>query len=546
MLDTVAIDKAIAKNIHHFSKPGILSVRPGYKIKGGWITGQNAIVIMVAKKRKKVPAKQHIPKKIGGFPTDVRQATTWEKLRHADPHKHAAVLAVQRAEFAQPDFPEERDAQTGQLLARANPRMAVAATGSKPRIPYTPAQGVSLTPVFDTMSMTLCASPDAGWLVLEKFLAGVNAQLTIGMYDFTSAHILAAFKNTLAGKQQLSLVLDHPAPNPTSDQTDEATEQALSTKLGNRQSFAWAAEGSDPKVTSAIFPNAYHIKVAVKDHSIFWLSSGNFNNSNQPDIDPFAPNANMNQINATAKKSDRDWHAVVQHPGLAKVFEAYLKHDLEVARAIQVSPAGKKVAASAAPDSAKTPSPEKPILGKSSPSQYFPPFKIVNQKVKVQPILTPDTGAGNYVANIMALIDSATKKLYMQTQYIHPPDPAKYPGFQKLIEAVKKKIAAGVDVRIILSEYEATGGWLEKLQAAGIDASKYVRIQNGVHNKGFVVDSKVVALGSQNWSGDGVEKNRDASLILFHAGAAQYFEKIFLHDWDNLAKPKLSGQVSSK
>ena len=72
-----------------------------------------------------------------------------------------------------------------------------------------------------------------------------------------------------------------------------------------------------------------------------------------------------------------------------------------------------------------------------------------------------------------------------------------------MIDAVTAKIHKGLDVKVILSEYEATGGWLEKLQAAGLDMTK-VHIQNGVHNKGFVMDSKVVVIGSQNWSGDGV------------------------------------------
>ena len=76
----------------------------------------------------------------------------------------------------------------------------------------------------------------------------------------------------------------------------------------------------------------------------------------------------------------------------------------------------------------------------------------------------------------------------------------------------------------------------EKLQAAGFDLSK-VRIQTGVHNKGFIVDTQVVAIGSQNWSGDGVLHNRDASLIIHNAEAAAYFEAIFLHDWVNMATP---------
>lgn len=76
---------------------------------------------------------------------------------------------------------------------------------------------------------------------------------------------------------------------------------------------------------------------------------------------------------------------------------------------------------------------------------------------------------------------------------------------------------------------------MDRLQAAGVDLN-VVKIQNGVHNKGFVVDSKVVALGSQNWSAEGVLRNHDASVIIENETAAIYYENIFLHDWDKVAK----------
>ena len=123
--------------------------------------------------------------------------------------------------------------------------------------------------------------PDAGWPTLKSFLAGTQSRLTVGMYDFTSAHVLNAVEAALAGKP-LALVLDHPAPNPTRDQTDEETAKALRTALGADFSFAWALERADPLAAAWIYPNAYHIKVAVRDGSAFWLSSGNWNNSNQP------------------------------------------------------------------------------------------------------------------------------------------------------------------------------------------------------------------------------------------------------------------------
>jgi phosphatidylserine/phosphatidylglycerophosphate/cardiolipin synthase-like enzyme len=86
-----------------------------------------------------------------------------------------------------------------------------------------------------------------------------------------------------------------------------------------------------------------------------------------------------------------------------------------------------------------------------------------------------------------------------------------------VIEAQRK----GRDVRIILSQWQLMNGWLDRLQQAGIGMDS-VRIQHGVHNKGFVVDSTTVMLGSQNWSGDGTpaEKvRRDHALSRFVATA---------------------------
>lgn len=67
-----------------------------------------------------------------------------------------------------------------------------------------------------------------------------------------------------------------------------------------------------------------------------------------------------------------------------------------------------------------------------------------------------------------------------------------------------------------------------------------VRIQQNLHNKRFIVDSSVVALGSQNWSDAGTQYNRDATFIIHSPEAARYFEQIFIHDWTYMAKQRVS------
>src|ERR1700675_3082795 len=95
------------------------------------------------------------------------------------------------------------------------------------------------------------------------------------------------------------------------------------------------------------------------------------------------------------------------------------------------------------------------------------------------------------------------------------PSPAATARFPPPPEALPARDAAGVDVRIILSQWQ-NSQWMERLQGAGIDTG-LVPIQNGVHNKGFVVDHQKVVISSQNWSGEGVLANRDAGLIIDNA-----------------------------
>jgi phosphatidylserine/phosphatidylglycerophosphate/cardiolipin synthase-like enzyme len=51
----------------------------------------------------------------------------------------------------------------------------------------------------------------------------------------------------------------------------------------------------------------------------------------------------------------------------------------------------------------------------------------------------------------------------------------------------------------------------------------------------MIIDGEIAVIGSQNWSEDGVSSNRDATLIIYNADAAQYWNGIFMHDWNNLA-----------
>jgi hypothetical protein len=515
------VNAVIEKNMAAFDKPGVLSVRPGYKVKNDWLTNAPAVVVTVRHKVAHPPQGEMLPAEVGGVPVDVRQASPEKALELEDPQKYAAGLRLAPNLGSVPHFPDERTLAGTHPAAAASAHAQLAAI-PKPELTYSGPPGVTLDPVEAPATITLSASPDTGWPTLKAFLAGTAQTLTVGLYDFTAAHVAEAVTASLSGKK-LDLVLDHPGKNPTADQTDATTVSQLRQALDAGFTQAWALTHTDPDATAWVFPTAYHIKVAVRDRSAFWLSSGNWNNSNQPDIDPVTVPADGQQ----ARHRDRDWHVIVESPQLAGVFEDYIKNDLQVASGHNTPP-----------EAAGTPL-MPPSLGSSQtpPFSRFFPAATVTGTIKIAPLLTPDPGV--YSGAISGLIASATQTLYMQFQYIEPPkagDPTAQP-FIDLINAVIDRQAHGVEVKIIMSEFE-TVGYLEQLRAMGLDVVSNVKIQKNVHNKGIVVDGAAVLVSSQNWSADGTLHNRDAGVIIYHQDAAQYFQQVFLHDWENLAAAK--------
>lgn len=264
-VSTAGLENLITAHQTALRQPGVLSVRPGYEITNGWLTGRRAIVATVEHKLADPPTGQALPEQIDGVPVDVRQASPLKRLSltnpetFADEHRFAPNLG------ALPVFPDEHVFTSGGTLALAAAAHPAAHLPPKPSLPYT-TPGVPLTTVTAPMSLQLAASPDNGWPTLRPFVDNTQTALTVGLYDFTSAHVLAAVQAALAGKT-LTLVIDHPGINPTADQTDETTVADLHTTLGDHLTQAWALSRSDPLAAAWIYPYAYHIKVAVQPTS---------------------------------------------------------------------------------------------------------------------------------------------------------------------------------------------------------------------------------------------------------------------------------------
>ena len=483
----------------------VVDVRLGYVFnEDQWITEQRALVVTVRQKRAPAELREAgiapLPQNFGGLPLQVSNPTLADLMRQ--------VRGPGVAEAAFVD---------GQAL--------------REEITYFEPPGASLDEVNENMRVVAHVSPDAGWPTLRDFLDDTRRSLVIGMYDFGAPHIADAVEaaGTKRGFRKLTLVMQKGESvgegTKANDLKDTEVVDQLSKALGSKFKNAWVKKGP---VTGWI-ASSYHIKVAVRDQAAFWLSSGNWQSSNQPDSDPLKENP---QRRVWLEKHNRDWHAIVEHAGLAKTFEQYLNHDF--ANNVGTDPReALDLPDLVLPEALLVPE----TLERTGQFKYFPPFD--EQRVfKIQPLLTPD----NYHAHALALIKSAEDELLIQNQTFKPPGP-NHDKLRELIDAVLERQRAGIKVRIIFRLFIAADARaaLEGLKDRGFDMDS-IQVQTNCHTKGIIVDRRKVLLGSQNWSNDGVSVNRDASLIFDDEPLAKYFADIFEHDWTNLAQRRIGRQ----
>ncbi len=499
------------------SLPGVVAVRPGYRFRRACITSQPAIIVSVLRKQDltEVPVRQLIPRKLGNVLVDVVPANPEEQLRF---FKQATVVAAAGGGNA-PGFIDLT------LPGDEDPESLGVAAVSAPYVP--PAE--PLDPVEEEMTIVCHASPDAGWKNLQDFLLGTQERLTIAMYEFHARHILAALRTALPAPRTLRLILDGGPQNVSSGGiSNDQVKQDLGATLGaSRLTFTWAPVTQDNRTTQGFFPSAYHTKVAVRDGSAFWLSSGNWKSSSQPEANPLANPLPLGFDPVQfQRRSNREWHVIVESPALARRMEAFITHDIEQAQPLQVP--GAQPAVAALPDLfvAST------LLGAAAATAppQFQPEKVISRQLRVRPLFTPD----NYAQSVLPLIQGTQRKLYFQVQNLTPR--LDNPRFRGLVEALREKSQdPNIDVRILVRGDFSAATVLQTLQAHGFEMSR-VKLQNGCHNKGIVIDDRIVILGSHNWTGQGTTENRDASLIFDDEEIARYYSDLFLHDWDNLSR----------
>jgi len=489
----------------------VAAVRPGYKYPVG-SAPQPALVVAVTPGEHLV-AETDLEKKYG-VPAVVADATVEEQV--------ARLSAVEPVSFGTPGGPVASAFEN--LIAGEE----VVAFGPPKSGSYEPPNPPNLPLVGEPMELTICVSPEAGWSELEDFLGATEKSLTVAMYQFTAPHVFDAVNAAVSPEgRQFELVL-HPIPEKPASSGVKAHEldensgvlDPLGRILQDRFEMAWATLVSKAH-PDGLWASAYHIKVAVRDGNAAWVSSGNWQSSNQPNVHPFQPGAEL--PSGFQRKYNRDYHAIFKNERIASIFEQYIKRDHDLSAAQAGAPTDFALPDLFVPEVEEAPEPF------AAPPQYFKPLRL-NRSVSVQPLLTPD----NYAEKALALIRSAQESVWFQNQYINfRGTDEDFTEFKLLVSALKDQIDQGREVRIICRDMMKQES-LDILVALGFPAEVF-RFQPACHNKCIIVDKSVVMFGSHNWSNEGVKTNRDASLIFNDREIAEYLAEVYDYDWSRLA-----------
>jgi phosphatidylserine/phosphatidylglycerophosphate/cardiolipin synthase-like enzyme len=358
-------------------------------------------------------------------------------------------------------------------------------------------------------NITCHVGPDAGWKTLKPFLEGTTEKLTVAMYEFYANHVIDTV--TRLGEEsdsKLNMILQVSS-------NDENVESTLHDSWGNRLEFTRASVSGPDR----IFNNSYHTKVAVRDSNAFWLSSGNWSPNSQPLIKP-----GSEQV--LYSKGNREWHVIIEDEPLAKMYEQFIEYDIKQARKVGAPEAAPLMPDLLIPESAMEPEAavvqDHPFEAKT--------FATTGAPVKVKPLMSPD----NYAAEVLKLIETATRSLYLQFSYIRQPSTE---TFDKIISAIARKMKENLDVRVLVSSNQNNDHSNLLITKRRWKRSMFRRQSSKLHNKGILVDGKIAVVGSNNWSSDGTQYNRDTSLIFYSRPIAQYFTEVFMFDWNNLSKP---------
>ena len=354
--------------------------------------------------------------------------------------------------------------------------------------------------------------PDGALGDLIGWIDGSEISLHIHMYEFLSPDVTHAILRAIDRGVEVTILLEEGILD--SNSVDESQRGHANILYNAGADVIWMV---DPSGMSS--PYTYiHSKIAIRDGSGVWISSGNMKDSSLP------PSGNS---------GNREWSLFIESPIIAAKFSNWMSWD-ENADLRYTRPHGMWALP---PNDWVLPSPSGTVSGDPSlmASEASPGFNAL-------PIICPD----NCLAEIIGAINESEETLYISAQYF---DVDWYWGFNDanpLLDSIRSAAERGVSVRLLLNAFyanEETWDLVELVNAEwnetdGLDATARLMSTSDsitkLHNKGMIVDAETVLVGSMNWGSSAMLRNREHGILIMDSDFASIFTSSFENDWNRV------------
>ena len=162
-------------------------------------------------------------------------------------------------------------------------------------------------------------------------------------------------------------------------------------------------------------------------------------------------------------------------------------------------------------------------------STYSRPFDTSGEfsgPMNVTPIFSPDTS----LQGILYCINAAQVTLDIQIPYFTNWNETG--SVEQILDAIIAAKNRGVTVRVISEEdydYEEVAHLFNQNNIPIVWQD--TRWFTANHNKGIIVDGRIVLISSINYSDNSIDDNREAGVIIENEDVAQWYQDVFDYDW---------------
>jgi phosphatidylserine/phosphatidylglycerophosphate/cardiolipin synthase-like enzyme len=361
-----------------------------------------------------------------------------------------------------------------------------------------------IAPLRGPMTVHAFVSPDCSFAAMKKLLGQARQSLLLYIYNVSSDEMLGLLRAAVLRGVDVRIMYDA---------TDTREDEIAKLE---------ALDGVRLKVAPSRVPRraftVCHQKFVVIDGRTVVVQSANWATTSIPN-----PGARR------WRKGNREWFVALESVPAAELFTELFDLDWDWKPAIEELPV-----APTAPELVEvwTGFPEEI----PPPGEIMPPARFeVGAGATVVPLLSPQ----NYLDEVLGAIERAKKSVWIEQQYVKALDDSPYVG--RLLGALRKR-KGKLDIRIV-SSAKYPSGWDDTIETLtnhglksklkGIDLRQFTHC----HNKGVIVDNKIVVVSSTNWSDNSIGAAREAGLLIKDPDIAGYFARAFDFDWRTGLRP---------